>query len=699
MSELDLDDTFNAAAPPKMGKPTRDDILGALRFGPTREVNTSKGPRLVRNAPLTPLFDALYNDPAERDSVRSLGYTKSEFPRGTWQIAHWSLPAAEIIVKREESKKLSRATDADINAPVPEGLAYLGYQRAGIAFGYDRPATLIGDEMGLGKTIQAIGILNCLLAKRTDLPRVLVICPASLKLNWRKELLKWLIKKMPIFIADSSMLPDLLGVVVVNYDVLHRHTEIIHRIEYDLLIVDEAHYLKSGKKARRARMVLGAKATKKDKAAGMVDAPGIRAKKRLFLTGTPIANKPAELFPLINYLDPGQFPSFWSFAKRYCGGGNGFAGSLQTDGASHLDELQDRLRSSIMVRRLKKDVLKDLPPKRRQVLEIPADKSLTDKLRQERETFEANESGLEEAQAAVELAKASDDPAVYKAAVENLKGRIGAAFGMISVIRRETAEAKIPFDIEHLTACLESSGKVIAFAHHKSVVAAVAKEFGDAAVSLVGDTPMEARQAAVDRFQTDPSCKLFIGSIMAAGVGITLTAASHVVFLELDWVPGNVTQAEDRAHRIGQTESVLIQHLVLEDSLDAVIAKRIVAKQEIIEKALDTEKTAIVEEAPTKGAAASSGVTPDKLASLALGMTPLQRVAAHEAVRHLSAVCNGARDWDGLGFSKIDTSIGKSLAAQKFLSPKQAALAMKIALKYRGQLGEKITAALEGKST
>jgi hypothetical protein len=214
------------------------------------------------------------------------------------------------------------------------------------------------------------------------------------------------------------------------------------------------------------------------------------------------------------------------------------------------------------------------------------------------------------------------------------------------------------------------------------------QEFGSEAVCLVGDTPMIERQAAVDRFQKDPSCKLFVGSIMAAGVGITLTAAAHAIFLELDWVPGNVSQAEDRIHRIGQKESVLIQHLVLEGSLDAVMAKRIIAKQEIIERALD--KVADAEaELPT-----ASDTRPKALETAAQTMTQEQRDGAQRAIRMLAMVCNGARDWDGQGFSKIDTMIGKSLAAQDRLTPKQCALAAKIALKYRRQLPAELVVAI-----
>ena len=161
-------------------------------------------------------------------------------------------------------------------------------------------------------------------------------------------------------------------------------------------------------------------------------------------------------------------------------------------------------------------------------------------------------------------------------------------FGEMSKVRKEVAVAKIPFILDHVREALEELEKLVLFVYHHEVVDALKTSLGDSCVSVDGRTKNEDRQAAVDRFQSDPSCKVFVGTIRAAGVGITLTAASNVIFGELDWVPGNVTQSEDRCHRIGQTDTVFVRHLVLEDSLDERMAQIIVEKQEVIDKALDT---------------------------------------------------------------------------------------------------------------
>lgn len=691
-----IDDDFNAKTVVKV-KPSREDILAALKFGDPKEVNTKIGLRITREAkPSQEFFDLWTIDGA---SLREAGYTLGRWPKetGPWKVTKWEKVPEKILIQRQEAKAMSRATDADINAPIPDGLSYLGYQRAGIAFGFERPGVLFGDEMGLGKTIQAIGILNCMLAATAE-PRlkVLVVCPASLKLNWQRELTKWTVKRIPIFVADSKMCPDMFGVVIINYDILHKHEDVIHGIEYDLVICDEAHYLKAGQKSRRGKMVFGVKPTAKQVAAGVTDVPGIRAKKKLLLTGTPIANRPMELFPLINYLDPLRWNNFFRFGIRYCGG-NKDGGHWDFTGSSNLEELQDILRSTIMVRRLKKDVLKELPPKRRQVIELAAEGETARLVKAERQAFEGKDDEIAQLEAAVELAKADDNEDAYRSAVDSLKKGIGAAFGEIATLRRNTAVAKIPQVIEHLRDALdENDDAIVVMCHHHEVSSALMKEFGDLAVLHRGDMDMAAKDAAVTRFQgtkdvqADPTCRLFIGSIQASGVGITLTRAAHVVFAELDWVPGNVSQAEDRCHRIGQDESVLIQHLVLEGSLDAVMAKRIISKQEVIERALDVQ----VEAQMIKNTGATEGMKRERIAAEAATITPEQKNAAHAAIKFIAARCNGARDWDGAGFSKIDTAIGKSFAAQEYLTNKQAVIALKIARKYRGQLGEQMAMAL-----
>ena len=606
---------------------------------------------------------------------------------------------AEADRERTDTLAASRAEDAEIDVPVPEGKALMPFQRAGVAWLLSHPRALVGDEMGLGKTVETIGLINAAPA----IQRVLIICPASLKSNWRNELKTWLTRPLTIGIADRHTYPA-ADIVVINYESLFgedlevptdgrrkkkkRSIEFFYqhdalKREYDLLVVDECHRCKNPD-ANRSRAVYG-----------------INAKRMAFLTGTPLVNRPVELWPIISHLDretwywttpQGQRkPTFFKYAKRYCAAfqtGRGW----DMSGASHLDELQEILRTTIMIRRLKSQVLTELPPKRRQIIEIEPN-GAADSIRAEIEAYERHEESLANLRAEVEMAKASEDATEYETAVARLRSAGRIAFTELSRLRHETALAKVPKAIEHVEDIIDGGAKVIVFAHHKDVIAMIAEAFGAAAVTLTGDTSLSDRDEAVQRFQTNEQIRVIIGSIAAAGVGLTLTASSTVVFAELDWVPGNITQAEDRAHRIGQAESVLVQHLVFDGSLDAKMAKVLVRKQAVADAALDREKKPEVaaeaqefEAVPQIDDAATQTTSRAKLATEAATLSADDVRLIHQSLRALAGVCDFANAIDGAGFNKIDATIGHSLAEAPRLSAKQAALGKKVLRKYKRQL-------------
>jgi SWI/SNF-related matrix-associated actin-dependent regulator 1 of chromatin subfamily A len=604
--------------------------------------------------------------------------------------------AAREEKARAEAEQItrSRAASSSITIPCPEGLAYLPYQIAGVEFALNQlgdRGTLLADEMGLGKTIQLIGIIN---ADET-VKRVLVICPASLRLNWMRELNKWLVRKMSVGIANGSFWPHGFDVVIINYDILSKHVAKLRETEWDLIALDESHYLKNPD-AKRTQLVVG-RAAKKN---GEKAIPGLKARRRVALTGTPIPNRPIEGWSIFHYLAPDVFPKFWYYVEDFCNAQhNGYGWDF--NGASNLGKLQDKLRASIMVRRKKLDVLKELPPKQRQLVELSRNGAAA-AIDAENEAYEKSQELIERKKAAVELAKAESQEQ-YNAAVAELRAVVGVAFEEISELRHRTAVAKIPQVAEHILSCLEEEGhKIIAFAHHRDVIASLLnslREAGITCVSVTGDTLMVDRQTAVDRFQQDDDVRVFVGNIQAAGVGLTLTASHHVIFAELDWVPGNVTQAEDRAHRIGQHDNVLVQHLVLDGSLDVKMARTLIAKQTVIDAALDDEKKALAEEpeAPT-GDSATKSLTRSTLEVQALSISPEKIAAAHEAMRILAGMDHDfARNKNDIGFSRIDVFVGHSLAGRPFLSPKQGVLAAKLANKYRRQLPESLLAVLEVK--
>ena len=633
----------------------------------------------------------------EKDAVKRAGFRWSGKAKKWWtddprkaanliQYAESAIQPELAAVLEQEKTNLaaSRATDSDRNIPVPDGLALLPYQAAGVAYALDRESTLIGDEMGLGKTIQAIALINA----DPSIKRVLLICPASLRINWQRELEKWLVYRKTIGMALGNNWPwPEPAIVIINYDILHSHHDKLREQTWDLLIADECHYLKNDQ-AQRTISVLGRdKRNKKDKKTGkMVTLPAIApipARRRLYLTGTPIVNRPKEIHPILKSIDPKKWGNFFKFGVRYCAGYKSRWG-WDFSGASNLEELQHKLRSTCMVRRLKKDVLAELPAKRRQVIELPAD-GLAEEIRSEQEAWEAHQALIANLKAAVELAKASDDPEEYQQAVLQLRKGTRASFTEISIIRRLTAIAKVPYVIEHVKSAFEAGvEKLVLFAHHHDVIDAYVAALGAEAVKLDGRDTMQDRDHAVQRFQNDPSVHYFIGGIRAAGVGLTLTASANVCFSELDWVPGNLSQAEDRCHRIGQQDSVLVQHLILEGSIDAQMVQTIIQKQEVIDQALDRE---IAPDNPTvmtpeKEPPATEKTTRQEIEREAptIAQDEIERI--HAQLRHLTAMCDGAARKDQSGFNRFDTAIGKSLAEASRLTPKQAALGRRITKKY-----------------
>ena len=600
---------------------------------------------------------------------------------------------AERLAKAQQAQQAvqaSRATDAAIDIPVPAGLAYKPYQRGGIAFALDRPNVLFGDEQGLGKTIEAIGVINADLSVKS----VLIVCPAGIKLNWRRELLRWLTRSMSVDLATSEGLPQ-ADVVIVNYDILLRLAPAIRARTWDVVVLDEVHYAKS-KAAQRTQALFG----KWDQKTRVWEIEPLRPRRWIAMTGTPILNRPKELWTMVHAFDRQGLGRDWrAFHQRYCAGYQDRYG-WKIDGASNLDELNTKLRSSFMVRRLKRDVLPELPPKVRQVIVLePSAKALA---------VIKRETALVERviKAKALVGAASDDEAAYQTAIKALEDATNAAFTEMSAIRHEVALAKLPQVIEHVRDVLEGGvEKVVVWAHHRDVVEALGHDISGlgayGTVSIYGDmTPAQA-QAAVDRFQTDPTCRVAVCSIKKAGVGFTMTAASHEVFCERDWTPGWVNQAEDRCHRIGQHDSVLIQHIVLDGSLDASMTQMMVAKQEVADAALDGQGAALPvpsllptpsqppSNALPTGATSRPTVGPDEL-------SPAQIAAVHEALKRLAGVCDGAFALDGAGFNRLDAPFGHSLASRTLLTQRQAAAGRKLAVKYQRQIGPELLAVING---
>lgn len=573
----------------------------------------------------------------------------------------------------------SMASDTDVIVPAPPGLVYRPFQRAGIVYARRFPSVMFADDMGLGKTIQAIGMMN----EDDSLKRVLIMCPATPKRNWYRELHKWSIKPRRIAIAEGSACPvGWADVLIINYDIIDRHKDALHSVEWDFLVCDEAQALKNAN-AKRTKVVLGEWDTKTKKWVS----PPIKARRRAFLTGTPTDNSIADCYTLIRAMGikvDGRPVSKRVFKDRF--------GTKDT-GFKNLDQLQLLLRGNGMVRRLKQDVLKDLPPKERQVIEM----TITGKVKAALDAADQRyQNGVEELAVAKELAKVDD---TFVARVKELRARVLVDFTEMSRVRHECAVMMAPGVIAQIIEQLEQTGKTILFGHHRDVIELWESQLtaeNIPYVKITGSTRPADRQAAVDRFQSDPDCKVFIGNIRAAGTAITLHAASYVAFGELDWSPGAMRQAEDRAHRIGQVNSVLIHYFVAEDTIQARMCRRLAEKQMENYRALDAhvdqkqpeewvppDLEPEEQQADEEQHAATARRTKEDIAAAAEALTPEDIADIHAKLRFLAGQDGDrARELNGWGFNRVDTQIGHALARAERLTPRQAALGASIVRKY-----------------
>lgn len=409
----------------------------------------------------------------------------------------------------------------------------------GVCLRVDAPDGLfvVKNHIVTHNTIQALGVVNA----DESLRRVLVVCPASLRINWAREAERWLVRRRPIVVIEATTKPPEQiprdCVVVLNYDILRKHRAWLRSVTWHLIVYDEAHYLKNDK-AQRTKEALGAFSQNSRN-----HIPPIPGRRKLFLTGTPIVNRPVELWPLAHACFPSEFRDRWAYLKRYCDAHQTRWG-WDFSGASNLGELHEKIRQAFLIRRLKRDVLKDLPAKRRQIVELAAN-GCAGLVREEMDIFNRHQKAIADLRD-LRGRRADLSEGQYREAMLKLKDTVSVSFAQMSKLRQLTGVAKAPRVADHISELLEEADKVVVMAEHLAVVAQLKERFGNAAVVLTGETTAEDRQAAVDRFQTDPTCKVFVGTIRAAGVGITLTAASLVVFAELNWVPGSMSQAEDR---------------------------------------------------------------------------------------------------------------------------------------------------------
>eukprot|EP00606_Chrysophyceae_sp_TOSAG23-5_P000122 GSChrysophyteH2.ASY1.ANO1.1632.1 assembled CDS len=471
----------------------------------------------------------------------------------------------------EADDKVDAALTAwGVPTQVMDGLA--SFQREAVHFACNAETNdgraLIADEMGLGKTRTAIG---CMCVFRSDWP-VLIVCPSSARHHWRAELLA-----LTCNVYGEGGKPYLAPqeVAIISYNLVGGMYDKLRTMDFNVLVVDESHYLKSGKAKRTQHMKRLADASK----------------RCIMLSGTPALSRPMELFSQINMLQPHKWPDAKAFGRRYCRPQHRSAFS----GASNTHELHLILTDSLMIRRLKKHVLSTLPPKTRHIVQVRG--------------WQAPAPAPAPAPAAAEPLSDREaltvDEAVHPAEVDEVEARQARVNALMRLFSRSGA-AKLPAVMRHTTTFLNdrTSGKVLVFAHHRVVLDRLStflSEEGHDFIRIDGLTPSSERGNLIQRFQTDGGVRVAVLAITAAGVGITLTAAATVFFAEMFWTPGSLIQAEDRAHRIGQTSRVQIKYFHAHDTVDEMLWPMVKEKMKALGEIVEGEAASLnaVEDAST----------------------------------------------------------------------------------------------------
>jgi SWI/SNF-related matrix-associated actin-dependent regulator 1 of chromatin subfamily A len=400
---------------------------------------------------------------------------------------------------------------------------------------------ILADDMGLGKSASAV-----VAVLESGAKKILIICPASLKLNWEREIRIYSDKS--IFISEGKKFSTEYDIVIINYDILKNFHDIknkenseILKANFDLVIMDEAHMI-SNPQAARTKIV-------NDIASSI--------ERVWLLTGTPMTSRPMNYFNLLKLVECPVSVNWMAYAKRYCNGFQFNVGKKKVwnvTGASNLDELRERTQSHIL-RRLKEEVL-DLPEK----IITPVYLNLKSKEYEDMmgEYYDWFNSNKEESSS------------------------LTIQFGKLMKVRKVIANEKVKSTIELAENIIEQEKKVIIFTNFTDTLQEIYNHFGKSAVYLDGSCSKNHRQQAVDQFQTNDKIKVFVGNLKAAGAGITLTAAEAVIMNDLSFVPAEHAQAEDRSHRIGQKKSTSVYYPLFQNSIEGMIYDILERKKKII---------------------------------------------------------------------------------------------------------------------
>jgi len=417
----------------------------------------------------------------------------------------------------------------------------LEHQKEAIQKLVENKKFILADDMGLGKTTSTI-----IAALESGSKKVLIICPATLKINWKREIENYSDKS--VYIAEGKNFSTDADFVIINYDIIKNFHDTKKKGEsqildanFDLVVVDEAHYIKNAT-AQRTKLINDI----------------VKKVDRLWLlTGTPMTSRPIDYFNLLSLIESPVAKNWMAYAIRYCQGYQFNVGGRKVwnvMGASNLEELRDRT-VGLTLRRLKENVL-DLPDK----IITPVYLRLKSKMYEEimGEYYDWYDKNPEESKS------------------------LTVQFTKLTKIRQVIADEKITQTIELAENIVEQGKKVIIFCNFTDSLNKICEHFGKSAVKLDGSMSKPERQHSVDSFQESDKVNVFVGNIKAAGVGITLTAAEAVIFNDLSFLPSDHAQAEDRAYRYGQKNNVLVYYPIFENTIEGIIYDILNNKKQVI---------------------------------------------------------------------------------------------------------------------
>jgi len=456
-------------------------------------------------------------------------------------------------VKLENIRRIKEGGESKIEIKGINGDLY-NYQKLGVEFFINSNGrAILSDSMGIGKSLQAIAYITT-----SNFKKALIISPASAKFSWEKEIKKWTNLKSYVINSKTNFkdIPKDTVFYLINYDILKKFYKELMSNKWEVLVTDECQMIKS-RNAIRSRAVKQL---------------SCKIPRVLLLSGTPLLSRTAELFNLLNIVDPAIWNNWFSYATRYCGGEkteNGF----EAKGSTNLEELNQRI-DKYFLRRKKEEVLKELPPKIR--IEVPVELKEEDKKKYNLITSDLISF--------LKKFEGSTDPEIERI----VKAKKLVQFGKL---RQVCASGKIELAEELIQRIVDGGEKVLVFCSYNSPLEELQKRFVNNSVILTGKVMVSSRGNLVSKFQEDNNIQIFFGGIKSAGTAITLTAASSVVFIDQEWNPADMLQSEDRIHRLGQKASSLnIYHLICQGTIDDIMLKVQERKQNIFDTVIEGKK-------------------------------------------------------------------------------------------------------------